>query len=75
MTDSLDTEAVAVALRVLMVLPDLMRVTREKRGLSYRDAELQLKIGHSEIWKIEHRETQPKVPTIIRILEWMVTGA
>lgn len=75
MTEGLNTEAVAAALRVLLVLPDLMRVTRETRGLSYRDAEAQLGMGHADIWKIEHRETQPKVPTIVRILEWMVDGA
>jgi DNA-binding XRE family transcriptional regulator len=67
-------EQVAAAIDVLRDLPALVRETRLRRGLSYRDAAHVAGVSRSCWHGVEHRGRDPGVIITLRLLRWVYDG-
>jgi predicted transcriptional regulator len=54
-------------------LPDVCGAVRKSRGLSYRRAAEQIGVQHAELHRFEHRVTDPRLTTVIKIVRWINT--
>lgn len=68
------TPDVSVAIEVLRQLPERMVAERTRRGLSYKAAAHVIGIAESAVYYIEHRQRDPGLVAVLRILRWLEDG-
>ena len=70
--EALEQDAFA-ALRILEDLPLLVRETRERKGLSLREAEREVGIGFATLSRYENDVTTPDTASLMKLLRWATT--